>query len=98
LTGVLLLAAGHRSDTILQLHKISFIVWVAVFGVHLLAYVQRAVRSLRDDWGAARRQAVPGAGLRGMLVAAALGGGVALALALLSTITAYHGGHFHRGD
>jgi hypothetical protein len=91
-TGVLLLAAGHRSDTILQLHKLSFIVWVGLFGVHLLAYLPRTVRSLRTDWRAARRAAVPGTGLRGMLVAAALGGGLALALALLSAITAYHGG------
>jgi hypothetical protein len=91
-TGVLLLAAGHRSHTILQLHKLSFIVWVGLFGVHLLAYLPRVLRSLRADWGAARREAVPGAGLRGMLVAAALGGGVALALALLSTIGAYHHG------
>jgi hypothetical protein len=92
LTGVLLLAAGHRSDTLLMLHKVSFIVFAAVFAVHFLAYVPRVVRSLRTDWGAARREAVPGAGLRAMLLAAALGGGCALALALLSVIQAWHGG------
>jgi hypothetical protein len=48
------------------------------------------VRSLRADWRAARRDAVPGAGLRGMLLAAALGGGAALALALLPTMNAWH--------
>ena len=37
----------------------------------------------------ARREAVPGAGLRGMLLAAAMGGGTALALALLPTIDAW---------
>ena len=41
---------------------------------------------------AARRLAVPGAGARAMLIAAAIGGGAALALALLPTILAY-GGH-----
>jgi hypothetical protein len=92
LTGVLLLAAGHRSDTLLLLHKVSFIVFGVVFAVHFLAYVPRVVRSLRADWGAARREAVSGAGLRGLLVVAALGGGAALALALLSTINAWHGG------
>jgi hypothetical protein len=60
--------------------------------VHFLAYVPRVARSLRADWGAARRDAVPGAGLRAMLTAAALGGGAALALALLPAINAWHGG------
>ncbi|MEA2467062.1 MAG: hypothetical protein QOJ57_1188 [Thermoleophilaceae bacterium] len=87
-TGVLLLAAGHNSRAVLQLHQLSFIVWGVVFAVHLLAYLPRTVRSLR----AARREAVPGAGIRGMLVAAAIGGGAALALALLSAINAWHGG------
>ena len=89
-TGVLLLAAGHNSDTVLTLHKASFIVFGVVFAVHFLAYVPRVVRSLRADWSAARGEAVPGANLRSMLIAAALGGGAALALALLTTIDAWH--------
>jgi hypothetical protein len=93
LTGVLLLAAGRKSGAILQLHKLSFIVWGVLFAVHFLAYAPRVARSLRTDWGAARREAVPGAGLRGMLVAAAGGGGAALALALLPAMNAWHGGH-----
>jgi hypothetical protein len=92
-TGVLLLAAGHNSRAVLQLHKLSFIVFGVVLAVHFLAYLPRVVRSLRADWGAARREAVPGAGLRGMFVAASLGGGAALALALLPAITGWHGGH-----
>jgi hypothetical protein len=92
-TGVLLFLAGHKSDTLLLIHKVSFIVWGVVFAVHLLAYTPQVVRSLSADWGAARREAVPGAGLRGLLVAAALGGGAALALALLPTMEAWHGGH-----
>jgi hypothetical protein len=93
LTGVLLLAAGHKSGTILQLHQLSFIVFGVVFAVHFLAYLPRVVRSLGADWRAARRLAVPGAGFRGMLVAASVGGGAALALALLPAIDAWHGGH-----
>jgi hypothetical protein len=93
LTGVLLLAAGRNSGGVLQLHQLSFIVFGVVFVVHVVAYVPRVVRSLRADWRAARRAAVPGAGVRAMLVAAALGGGAALALALLPTIDAWHGGH-----
>jgi hypothetical protein len=88
-TGVLLLAAGHKTGTLLEIHKVSFIVWLAVFAIHLLAYVPQVVRSLRADWGSARRQAVPGAGLRGMLVTASLGGGAALALALVSSMNGW---------
>jgi hypothetical protein len=89
-TGVLLLAAGHKDGTLLEIHKVSFIVWLALFGVHLLAYLPRVVRSLGVDWGAARREDVPGASLRAMLVAASLGGGVALALSLLSSMNSWH--------
>jgi hypothetical protein len=89
-TGVLLLAAGHNSDTLLTLHQASFIAFGVVFAVHFVAYAPRVVRSLRADWRAARGEAVPGASLRNMLIAAALGGGAALALALLTTIDAWH--------
>src|SRR5437763_5059589 len=75
-TGVLLMAVGHKSDTMLVLHKVFFVVWGVLFGVHFLASLPRVVRSLRADWSAARRRAVPGSGLRGLLVTAALGGGV----------------------
>jgi hypothetical protein len=90
-SGVLLLAAGHKSDTVLTIHQASFIAFGVVFGVHFVAYAPRVVRSLRADWGAARRQAVPGSGARAMLVAIALGGGAALALSLVPAIHAYHG-------
>jgi hypothetical protein len=90
-SGVLLLAAGHKSSTLLTIHKLSFIVFAVVLAVHFLAYVPRVVRSLRADWTTARRRTVPGVGARAMLVAAAAGGGAALALALLPTIHAYAG-------
>jgi len=63
---------------------------ILVFAVHFLAYVPQVVRSLRADWGAARREAVPGSGLRGLLVAAALGGAAALGLSLLPAMDAWH--------
>ena len=92
-TGVWLMALGHKSDTVLLLHKATFIIWGAAFGIHFLAYIPRVLRSLRDDWRGSRRQAVPGSSMRAMLVAASLGGGVALALAVLGTIGAWHGHH-----
>ncbi len=90
-TGVPLLAAGHKLGVVPEIHKVGAIVFGVVFAVHFLAYVPRVLRSLRTDWVAARRRAVPGAGARAMLVAAALGGGAALALARLPTINGYGG-------
>ena len=88
-TGVALLLVGEKSNTLLFLHKASFVVWGAAFGIHFLAYVPRVLRSLRDDWSARRRAAVDGAGLRATLVGAAFGSGLLLALALLPTIDAW---------
>ena len=88
-TGVLLLATGHKSGALLEIHKVSFIVWLAAFAVHFLVYIPRVVRSLRTDWSSARRQAVPGAGVRAMVVTASLGGGVAVALVLVSSMDSW---------
>ena len=88
-TGVLLLAAGHKSGALIEIHKVSFIVWGALFAVHFLAYGPRVVRSLGTALRATRGKAVAGAGIRGMLVAGALGGGVALAAALLPAIDSW---------
>src|SRR5690349_9441047 len=57
-TGVALLALGHRSDTLIEVHKVSFIVWGVVFGVHFLAHLVEMLRSLAGDWH------LPGTGLR----------------------------------
>jgi hypothetical protein len=93
-TGVWLLLLGHRSDQVLMLHKVGFIVWTGVFGVHFLAHLPRAGRSLRGAWGSsARPRPVAGSWLSAALVAVALGAGIVLALALLSHITGWHGGH-----
>jgi hypothetical protein len=83
-TGVLLLAVGHHSDQLLMLHKAAFIVWSGAFGVHFLAYLPRAARSLT-----ARARPRAGAGVRALLVATALGAGIALAVALLPPIGAW---------
>jgi hypothetical protein len=93
-TGIALLVEGHRSDRLLLLHKASFVVWGALFAVHFLAYLPRMVRSLLGDWSSARRRSVGGAGLRAASVAAAVAAGAALALVLLPTIDAWHGGGF----
>jgi hypothetical protein len=89
-SGVLLLAEGRKSGPLPELHKVSFIVWGVLFGVHFLAYAPSVLRSLRAARGAGARQPLPGARLRGALTASAVGSGVALALALLPTINTWH--------
>lgn len=85
-SGVLLLALGHKSGVLLEIHKVGFIVWGVVFAVHFLAYAGRVARSLLGALPVARGPAVPGGGLRGMLVASAVGAGVALALSVLPAV------------
>lgn len=93
-TGIWLLALGHRSDLVLTLHKVSFIVWSGVFGVHFLAYLPRAGRSLRTAWTAApARPRNPARRAAALLVALSLCAGLVLALTLLAQIGAWHRGY-----
>lgn len=94
-TGVWLLLLGHHSDFVLTVHKVSFIVWSGLFGVHFLAYLPTAARSLAGSFAAGRT----GARAAGSRVAAALalssvGAGLVVALALLARIGAWHGHRF----
>ena len=86
-SGVALLLVGHRSDVVLELHKVSFIVWGGVFAVHFLWYLPRVWRAFAES----RREGAPGSLVRGLLVSASIGGGVTLAVLLLSLIEAWHG-------
>jgi hypothetical protein len=91
-SGVVLLIIGHRSDLALEVHKVAFIVWSGCFGVHFLWYLPRAWTTLAASRRAPRGERAPGSSLRGLLLGAALGGGTALALALLSSVEAWHSG------
>jgi hypothetical protein len=82
-TGVWLLLLGHKSDVVLELHKVSFIVWSVLFGVHFLWHVPHVWTALASRH---RMRRPAGAALRGFALAASLGGGAVLALALLSLI------------
>jgi hypothetical protein len=92
-SGIVMLVAGHRSDTVMLIHKAGFIAWGGLFAIHFLSYLPRVLRSLRDDWRAARRSEVAGTHMRLVVLAASLGCGLALALLLLPLVTGFHGGH-----
>jgi len=91
-TGVWLLLLGHRSDQVLMLHKVAFIVWSGVFAVHFLAYVPRAAGSLHSAWATrdSDRPRTPGRGLTAALAMTSLCAGLGLALVLLAHIGAWH--------
>jgi len=91
-SGVAVLLVGHRSDTLMLVHKASFIAWSALFAIHFLSYAPRMLRSLATDWRSARRREVPGAPGRLLLVAASVGAGAGLAIVLLGHVTAWSGG------
>jgi hypothetical protein len=97
-TGVVLLLSGRRSDLVFNLHKLSFIVWGAFFAVHFLAHLPQTARSLGGDWTRSSRRRVPGSELRLGLLIGSIGGGLALALAVLSLITGWHGERHRRDD
>jgi hypothetical protein len=85
-TGVWLLLLGERSDGVLQVHKVAFIVWGVVFAIHLLAHAPRMVRALGRAWGRTRS---PGAGITASLMLAALAAGIGIALLALPGIDAW---------
>jgi hypothetical protein len=80
-TGIALLIVGPGGGIILGLHKASFVVWIAAFGLHVLVYVLRLPRLVGADWGGG--MAHPGAVLRYGVVAVTLVAGLILAIAAL---------------
>ena len=95
-TGVALLFLGPGQDGFLRsLHKLSFIVWVAVTALHVLGHLVElpaAVvadrRIVYDDHGGGR-------GARVLALAGALVGGLVLALVVESHFAVWSGFHHH---
>ena len=77
-TGIALLAVDQTEGTLVGLHKASFVVWVAAFGLHVLT-------RLPALWRALHRR-VPGASVRIAAATVSVVAGVALAAATLPAI------------
>jgi len=78
-SGVALMIAGPSyRDSLLPIHKISFIVSVVFTAVHVLGHLLELPAPVRADLGP--EAGVAGRSLRLMLVVLAIGGGVALGL------------------
>jgi hypothetical protein len=84
---VLMLEGASRSPQVMLIHKASFLVWITVAGLHVLAHLPRVGKSLR----AVRSRhltAAPGALGRWLAVSSAVAVGLALAIALSARFVA----------
>jgi hypothetical protein len=85
-SGVALLFAGPSSrETLLPVHKVSFIVWIAFTSIHVLAHLPAMLSSLRADWQPARRG--PAAWKPHLSGADSAGGRAGRALSLAGALT-----------
>jgi len=95
-SGVALLLVGPSSrDTLLPIHKVSFILWVAFMSVHVLAHLPTMLRLLGAEYGPRRtrastwqrylgsRDSVNGRAGRVLSLSSALAFGVVLAVVLI---------------
>ncbi len=83
-TGVALLVVGPAGGFLVGLHKASFVVWLIVTAVHVLAHLRRIPGLVSADWRrrlAPREGRVPGAVWRQLLLAATIVAGAVLAIA-----------------
>jgi len=82
LTGfVLLLEGASRSPQVILLHKASFVLWISLAGLHVLAHLPQLGRSLRAV-PRSRATAASGAAGRWLAVCGAVAAGLALAIVL----------------
>jgi len=85
-SGIALLFAGPQSrDTLLPIHKVSFIVWAAFTAIHLLGHLPAIPAALRADYGhpAEWSNGVTGRAGRALSLASALTAGLVLAILLI---------------
>jgi hypothetical protein len=85
-SGVALLFAGPSSrDTLLPIHKVTFFVWLAFIGLHVLVHLPSILPALRSDYGRTAGLSSDTAGRAGrtLALAGALAGGLVLAVLVI---------------
>ena len=83
-SGITLLLAPSR--TVYTIHSGSFVIWIVLVVVHVLAHARDLRRLAAKDWLRRTRAAVPGALVRQLAVLASLAAGLALALSLVGHV------------
>jgi len=100
-SGVALLFVGPGSRaTLLPIHKVSFFVWLAVTGVHVLAHLAELPRALRAEREPRPRWNRYGDGRAGRLlsISGALVAGLVLAVLLLGQFGPWESAHLGHHD
>lgn len=96
-TGIALIVVGPGRGLVLNLHKASFIVWVAALGAHVLGHLGRLSGALRGDFGG--RDPLGGSRPRLLLVAGSIVIGAIAAVAIYPQAAAWlHWVHAFHGD
>jgi len=93
-TGIALLL-GPRSirAEMLQLHRISFILWFGAMTIHVLGHIVETARFAPRDWMRRTRRQADGAGARQWALAVSLVLGLVLAIAVVPQVGPWlHGG------
>jgi hypothetical protein len=96
-TGIALIWVGPEGGLVLNLHKASFIVWLAALGAHVLGHLARMPAALRGELSS--RDPLGGSRWRLLLVAAAVAVGAIAAVAVYPSAAAWlHWVHAFHGD
>jgi hypothetical protein len=88
-SGVALLLEGEPSETLVLLHKLSFVAWFALMAIHVLGHILEVPRQGLADWRRSGEQRLAGAGMRTAAVGSALALGVGLAVLTASAASAW---------
>lgn len=97
-SGVVLLLVGPASrNTVLPIHKVSFIVWVAFTSLHVIGHLPALGRGLSADYAPAAALSGASDGRAGRLLslAGAITGGVVLAILLIPQFSPWLHYHHH---
>ncbi|MDX6525727.1 MAG: hypothetical protein QOI43_1238 [Gaiellales bacterium] len=96
-SGVALIVVGHGGGPLLRLHVVSFVVWVVLMIVHIVAYIARALRAGTADWHPRADVAVAGTRSRRVAIVAALLAGVVVGLATYPAQQSWLSHRHHHG-
>lgn len=89
----LVLAPSSDRRVLLQLHKASFLLWLAVTAIHVLGHLAETARVAPADWLRRSRRQVSGAGARQWALAASVVTGAVIGAVMLAPASHYKPQH-----
>jgi len=92
----LVLGPSSVRGQLLTLHKVSFVLWLAVMAIHVLGHLAETARLAPADWFRRTRREVAGAGGRQWTLVASVVVGCVLGAAMLGPTSSYHVQRHHR--